>query len=94
MGAGPFRFCHAPAAEAGGELCGHFRPKASITTRVALPAFGAYRGGLDVRDPVILSLFPRGARVFLLGRERLSLFSFAVGGRRRMRTGGSGAIST
>ena len=42
-----------------------------------MPAFGAYTGGLDVRDVAIARLFPRGGRVFLLGRDRL--FSFAIG---------------
>ena len=42
-----------------------------------MPAFGAYTGGLDVRDPAITRLFPRGARVFLLGNDRL--FSFTLG---------------
>ena len=42
-----------------------------------MPAFGAYTGGLDVRDPAIARLFPRGGRVFLLGSERL--YSFAIG---------------
>jgi len=32
-----------------------------------------------VRDPAIAGLFPRGGRVFLLGRDRL--FSFAMPGR-------------
>jgi DNA ligase-associated metallophosphoesterase len=78
-----------------GEICGHFHPKAAIparggsvsrpcfvadTRRVMLPAFGAYTGGLDVRDPAIARLFPRGGRVFLLGKERL--FSFALGAAR------------
>jgi metallophosphoesterase superfamily enzyme len=44
--------------------------------RLMLPAFGAYAGGLDVRDPAIGSLFPRGGRVFLLGRERLFSFPY------------------
>jgi DNA ligase-associated metallophosphoesterase len=74
------------------EISGHFHPKASIATkarqisrpcfvtdaaRLILPAFGVYTGGLDVRDPVIAKLFPRGLRVFLLGQEQL--FSFALG---------------
>jgi DNA ligase-associated metallophosphoesterase len=77
------------------ELCGHCHPKASIETRgqwitrpcfvtdgrrMMLPAFGAYTGGLDVRDRAISRLFPRGMRVFLLGRERL--YSFPIGGSR------------
>lgn len=76
----------------GAEISGHYHPKASVQTRaqrisrpcfvsdglrLMLPAFGAYTGGLDVRDPAIARLFPRGLRVFLLGQERL--FSFALG---------------
>ena len=75
-----------------GEICGHHHPKAAIAvrggmqsracfvtdaSRVMLPAFGAYTGGLDVTHPEIARLFPLGGRVFLLGRERL--FSFAMG---------------
>ena len=76
----------------GPEICGHHHPKASVTTRaqtitrpcfvagpqrLMLPAFGAFTGGLDVRHPAIARLFPRSARAFLLGRERL--FAFALG---------------
>lgn len=79
-----------------GEISGHFHPKAAMPARATIvsrpcfvadahrllmPAFGAYTGGLDVRDPAIGRLFPRGGRVFLLGRERL--FSFALGATRR-----------
>jgi hypothetical protein len=39
--------------------------------RVLLPAFGAYTGGLDIGDPAIAALFPRGGRAFLLGPDRL-----------------------
>jgi DNA ligase-associated metallophosphoesterase len=74
------------------ELSGHYHPKASVNTpalrisrpcfvtdsaRLMLPAFGAYTGGLDVRDPAINRFFPRGLRVFLLGQKRL--FSFGLG---------------
>jgi DNA ligase-associated metallophosphoesterase len=77
----------------GGEVVGHHHPKASVQARAGtisrpcfvadgrrlmMPAFGAYTGGLDVRDPAISRLFPRGGRVFLLGKERL--FSFSLGG--------------
>jgi DNA ligase-associated metallophosphoesterase len=73
------------------EFSGHFHPKASIEARakrvsrpcfvadahrLMLPAFGAYAGGLDVRDPAIAKFFPRGLRVFLLGQDQL--FSFAL----------------
>jgi len=80
------------------EVSGHFHPKASIPARGAtvsrpcfvadsrrliLPALGAYTGGLDVHDPAIAGLFPRGGRVFLLGQERLFSFAFQsrAGGR-------------
>jgi DNA ligase-associated metallophosphoesterase len=78
---------------AAGEVCGHHHPKAHIPAkgavvtrpcfvfdgnRLMLPALGAYTGGLDVRDPAIRNLFPRGGRVFLLGQQRL--YSFALGG--------------
>jgi DNA ligase-associated metallophosphoesterase len=80
-----------PIADGWAEICGHHHPKAAISARSAtvtrpcfvtdgrrimLPAFGAYAGGLDVRDPTIGALFPRGGRVFLLGQDRL--FSFAL----------------
>jgi uncharacterized protein len=71
------------------EISGHFHPKAQVPVRgtlitracfagdgrrLILPAIGAYTGGLDVRDPAIARLFPRGGRAFLLGRERLYSF--------------------
>jgi DNA ligase-associated metallophosphoesterase len=80
------------------EVSGHYHPKASIdarakrvsrpcfvtdnSSRLMLPAFGAYTGGLDVRDPAIAKFFPRGLRVFLLGQDQL--FSFALGQLGRM----------
>jgi metallophosphoesterase superfamily enzyme len=45
--------------------------------RLILPAFGAYAGGLDVRDPAIAGLFSRTARIHILGR--MKLHSFAAG---------------
>jgi DNA ligase-associated metallophosphoesterase len=85
-------FRHQATPGAQGEISGHHHPKAAVPARggsvsrpcfvfdghrLIMPAFGAYTGGLDVRDPAIARLFPRGGRVFLLGRERL--FSFALG---------------
>lgn len=80
----------APAGEV--EICGHHHPKAAVparagtltrpcfvtdATRVMLPAFGAYTGGLDIRDHAIGRLFPRGGRAFLLGQQRLFSFGFS-----------------
>jgi len=89
---GPLRFLHQTRpGPALGEISGHHHPKAQVQTRGAvvsrpcfvfdsrrlmLPALGAYTGGLDVRDPAIAVLFPRGGRVFLLGRERLFSFPY------------------
>jgi DNA ligase-associated metallophosphoesterase len=91
---GPLRFVHqARPGQAGGEICGHHHPRAQVQARggvvsrpcfvvdgwrLMLPALGAYTGGLDVRDPAIAALFPRGGRVFLLGRERLFSFAYAA----------------
>jgi DNA ligase-associated metallophosphoesterase len=91
--AGPFIFRHEAIPNAApGEIVGHHHPKALVPARgtsvtrpcfvtdarrVMMPAFGAYTGGLDVRDPAIARLFPRGGRAFLLGKDRL--FSFALG---------------
>lgn len=89
--AGPLVFRHQaqPRGEAG-EISGHFHPRAAVPARginvcrpcfvadqhrLVMPAFGAYTGGLDVRDPAIARLFPRGKQVFLLGRERLFNFT-------------------
>jgi len=89
---GPLTFRHEAQPGATGELCGHHHPKAAIATRagtvtrpcfvtdprrIMLPAIGAYTGGLDVANPAIARLFPRGGRAFLLGQERL--FSFTLG---------------
>ncbi|GIX08431.1 ligase-associated DNA damage response endonuclease PdeM [Elioraea sp.] len=88
---GPLTFRHDATGQAG-EISGHLHPKASVATRgkwvtrpcfvvdprrVVLPAFGAYTGGLDVREPAIRALFPRGGRAFLLGRGRLYSFTLA-----------------
>jgi DNA ligase-associated metallophosphoesterase len=93
---GPFVFRHVPAARAKGEIAGHLHPKAAAPTRaggivrpcfvsdgarVLMPAFGAFTGGLDVADPAIASLFPRGGRAFLLGPRRLHAFPLAPGRR-------------
>jgi DNA ligase-associated metallophosphoesterase len=85
-----FRHEAQPGSPSTGELCGHHHPKASVPVRGAvvtrpcfvtdghrrlmLPAFGAYAGGLDINAPAIAALFPRGPRIFLLGRERLYHF--------------------
>ena len=75
------------------EICGHHHPKATVPVRGAsvtrpcfvtdghrrliMPAFGSYTGGLDVADGAISGLFPRGGRIFLLGKDRLYHFQLA-----------------
>src|SRR6185312_1768107 len=88
----PFAFRHQALPDAPPvEISGHYHPKAAVPARggsvsrpcfvadakrLMLPAFGAYTGGLDVSDTAIRRFFPRGARIFLLGKDRL--FSFAL----------------
>jgi len=89
---GRLSFRHEPTRGTRGEVAGHLHPKANVpvrgssisrpcfiadANRLILPAFGEFTGGLDVRNPAIAGLFPRGARAFLLGKDRL--FSFTLG---------------
>jgi len=85
-----FRHLPGPSGQKG-EVAGHLHPAATVTrrglsvrrrcfvsdgTRLLLPAFGAYAGGLDVRDQAIASLFKEAFAVYALGRERV----YAVAG--------------
>ena len=79
---GALTFVHI-ATEAGRhEVSGHYHPKASLTlrgrpvsrpcflrdeTRLVLPAFGTYTGGLHSRDRALASLMAPGARAILAG---------------------------
>jgi DNA ligase-associated metallophosphoesterase len=94
---GPFTFRHVGTPGSTAEISGHYHPKATVAVRGAtvtracfltdgrrllLPAFGSYTGGLEIADPAIAALFPRGGRAFLLGEERL--YSFPTGPLRRV----------
>jgi len=74
-----------------GEIAGHLHPCATVTRRgrslrrrcfvsdglrVVMPAFGAYTGGLDVREPPVRSLFVDDFLAYLLGARRV----YAVAG--------------
>ena len=90
---GPLVFRHeAVAAHAPGEVSGHFHPKAALSvrgrrlsgrcfvtdgTRLVLPAFGAYTGGLDVLDPALSGLFPKKFTAFVLGSTKVHRVSRA-----------------
>ena len=72
------------------EISGHYHPKARLAgqsrpcflrdaRRVILPAFGAYTGGLSVRDPLFSALFGAEALAVLTGRRALAVPLSAVG---------------
>jgi uncharacterized protein len=85
---GPLTFRHEPSASThDGEIAGHLHPVARIAQRgravsrrcfagdgrrLVMPAFGAFAGGLNVRDRAIFSLFgPSGFTAHMLGAQRL-----------------------
>jgi hypothetical protein len=91
---GPLTFRHQPSAvPCAGEIAGHLHPLARVARRgravsrrcfasdgrrLVMPAFGAYAGGLNVRDRAIASLF--GALSFtahMLGERRIYAFAAA-----------------
>lgn len=93
LSVGPVTFRHEPTAgPASGEVAGHLHPVARIAARgrslrrrcfahdgarAVLPAFGAYAGGLNVRDAAFLPLFPRGFVAHLMGEDRVFAFARA-----------------
>jgi DNA ligase-associated metallophosphoesterase len=85
MGALVFRHEPLPISSPG-EIAGHLHPCASITrhgrtlrrrcfasdgARMVLPAFGAYAGGLDVREHALRALFAETFRAYVLGQRRV-----------------------
>ena len=85
---GPLTFRHEPSPDAGdGEIAGHLHPVARVarrgraisrrcfagdSRRLVMPAFGAYAGGLNVRDRAITALFGTlGFTAHMLGARRL-----------------------
>jgi uncharacterized protein len=89
---GPIVFRHEPTG-ALGEIAGHLHPKARIATRgramerrcfasdgerAVMPAFGAYAGGLSIRDRAFARIFPQvGFIAYLLGDNRLHAIAAA-----------------
>ena len=83
---GPIIFRHEPTG-ASGEIAGHLHPKARVPTRgrsierrcfasdgerAVMPAFGAYTGGLSIRDPAFASIFRApGLMAHVLGDNKL-----------------------
>ena len=80
-------FRHEPhSAPQPGEVAGHLHPSATVTrhgrslrrrcfaadqTRMVMPAFGAYAGGLSVSDDAIASLFAGAFAAYMLGGRRV-----------------------
>lgn len=102
---GPLAFRHEPAeGEAPGEVCGHLHPCARIAgrgrsvrvrcfatdgRRMVMPSYGAFTGGLNVRDPAISGLFPDGFSVGAMGRDSVyaaALDRLVPDGGQRVRT--------
>lgn len=83
---GPITFRHEPTG-AQGEIAGHLHPKARVAARgrsmerrcfasdgirAVMPAFGAYAGGLSIRDAAFARIFPKNGFVaHLLGDRRV-----------------------
>ena len=82
---GGLTFRHKPEGSAG-EVAGHLHPVARVVVRdhaisrrcfiadrqrLIMPAFGAYAGGLNVRNGAFADLFARNFVVHLLGTRRL-----------------------
>jgi DNA ligase-associated metallophosphoesterase len=82
---GPIIFRHEPTG-ARGEIAGHLHPKARVATRgrsmerrcfacdgerAVMPAFGAYAGGLSIRDAAFARLFGASFMAHVLGDTRL-----------------------
>ena len=91
--AGALTFRHEPTETCAGEIAGHLHPVARISRRgrsvrrrcfvaderrVIAPAFGAYTGGLNIRDRAFANLFPTLAfTAHMLGDGRLYAFPAA-----------------
>ena len=87
MTLGALRLVHEPRpGDQPGEVAGHLHPAAKVAAynrsvrrpcfitdgrRVVLPAFGAFAGGLNVRDPAIAGLFSNAPIAAALGRDRV-----------------------
>ncbi|HYW63269.1 MAG TPA: ligase-associated DNA damage response endonuclease PdeM [Bradyrhizobium sp.] len=85
-------FRHEPTGAAG-EIAGHLHPKARVTTRgrtlerrcfvsdgtrAVMPAFGAYTGGLNIRDAAFRKIFQTpGFMAHVLGDNRMHAIAAA-----------------
>ena len=76
-----------------GEVAGHLHPAVRVAAygrgvrrpcfvtdgrRIVLPAFGAFTGGLNVRDPAVADLFATPPLAAALGRDRVHALAWSV----------------
>jgi DNA ligase-associated metallophosphoesterase len=94
LSVGALTFRHDPAGSGAGEIAGHLHPVARVAgrgrsvsrrcfvsdgERMVMPAFGAYAGGLNVRDRAFAAVFSTLAfTAHMLGERRV----YAVAGKR------------
>jgi DNA ligase-associated metallophosphoesterase len=93
MQAGGFTLRHEPQLAGGAEIAGHLHPVGKVVmrgrgvrrrcfltdgTRMIMPAFGAFAGGLNACDAVFRPLFPAGFTAHLIGTERIFAISRAM----------------
>ena len=80
----PFTFRHIAEAEEKAEISGHYHPKARLAgqsrpcfladaSRLILPAYGVYTGGLRAHDAVLTSLMAKDALAVLTGPRVLAI---------------------
>ena len=85
---GPLTFRHIATEDGRHEVSGHYHPKAALNlrgrtvsrpcflrdeTRLILPAYGTYTGGLRSRDRALSTLMAPGARAILAGRPMVEI---------------------
>ncbi|MFT5000738.1 MAG: DNA ligase-associated metallophosphoesterase [Paracoccaceae bacterium] len=85
-------FRHIASPSIAPQISGHFHPKARVNTgrrnisracfvvgktKIIMPAFGTYTGGLSVQDPVIATIFDSEADVVLTGNT-MARFPFSA----------------
>lgn len=94
MTLGALTLIHEPQpGEAPGEVAGHLHPAARVAAygrgvrrpcfvtdgrRLIMPAFGAFTGGLDVRDVAVAGLFAAPPMVAALGRDKVHALSWTA----------------
>ena len=91
---GALRLIHEPQpGEQVGEVAGHLHPAARVSAygrgvrrpcfvtdgrRLLMPAFGAFTGGLDVREPAVAELFEAPPMLAALGRDQVHALAWSA----------------